>query len=69
MNIRQIEGTGGLNRDVVAAAIAAVEAFLSDESARKLTTPRNGISAWRMTTRTPESVRGFGASVSWRGLD
>ena len=69
MNIRQIEGTGGLNRDVVAAAIAAVEAFLSDEAAQTSTTPKSGISAWRMTTRTPESVRGFGANVSWRGMD
>ena len=69
MNIRQIEGTGGLNRDVVAAAIAAVEAFLSDEATQTSTTPKSGISAWRMTARTPESVRGFGANVSWRGMD
>ena len=69
MNIRQVGGSGSLNRDVVAAVIAAVEAFLSDETGRTQSTPRSGISAWRMTTRTAESVRGFGANVSWRGLD
>ena len=69
MNIRQIEGTGGLSRDVVAAVMAAVKAFLSDEAAQVSTTLRSGIPAWRMTTRTSASVRGFGANVSWRGLD
>ena len=59
----------GLSGDVAAAVIAAVEAFLSDEAAQTSTTPRSGISAWRMTARTPESVGGFGANVSWRGLD
>ena len=59
----------GMSGDVAAAVIAAVEAFLSDEAAQTPTTPRGGISAWRMTTRTPESVRGFGANVSWRSLN
>ena len=59
----------GLSGDVAAAVIAAVEAFLSDEAAQTPTTPQNGISAWRMTARTPESVRGFGANVSWRARD
>ena len=59
----------GLSGDVAAAVIAAVEAFLSDEATQTSTTPKSGISAWRMTTRTPEAVRGFGANVSWRSLN
>ena len=59
----------GLSGDVAAAVIAAVEAFLSDEAAQTSTPPKRGISAWRMTARTPESVRGFGANVSWRARD
>ena len=59
----------GLSRDIAAAVIAAVEAFLSDEAAQTSTPPQSGISAWRMTARTPESVRGFGANVSWRARD
>ena len=59
----------GPNNDVVAAVIAAVEAFLSEEASRTSTTPISGISAWRMTARTAEGIRGFGANVSWRGLD
>ena len=69
MNIRQMEGSGGLSRDVAAAVIAAVEAFLSNEAAQTSMIPKSGISTWRMTARTPESVRGFGANVSWRGMD
>ena len=69
MNVRRMGGAGGLNNDVIAAAIAAVEAFLSEEADRTPTTPKSGISAWRMTARTAESVKGFGANVSWRGLD
>ena len=61
--------SAGLCGDVAAAVIAAVEAFLSDEAAQTSTTPKRGISAWRMTARTAESVRGFGANVSWRGRD
>ena len=59
----------GLSGDVAAAAIAAVEAFLSDEAAQTSTRPRSGVSAWRMTARTPAGIRGFGANVSWRGRD
>ena len=59
----------GMSGDIAAAVIAAVEAFLSNEVTQTLMIPKCGISTWRMTARTPESVRGFGANVSWRARD
>lgn len=59
-----------MSDDVVAAVIAAVEAYLVGEL-RELesATPTRGISAWRMAVGGQPALRGFGANVSWRGRD
>ena len=56
--------------EVVAAAIAAVEAFLEDERREsESATSTRGISAWRMALAERSAGLGFGANVSWRGRD
>ena len=56
-----------MSDEVVAAAIAAVEAYLEDELVESEPTQRRGISAWRMAVTGQPVVRGFSANVSWRG--
>ena len=55
--------------EVVAAAIAAVQAYLEGEVREQVQTPRRGISSWRMALTGRSAVRGFGANVTWRGRD
>ena len=60
----------GSDEQIVAAIIAAVEAFLEAErSAQPTVAPRGGVSAWRMAFSAGGVGRGFGANVSWRGRD
>ena len=58
-----------LSDEVVAAAIAAVEAYLEGELVEPAPTLRRGISLWRMAVTGQPAVRGFGSNVSWRGRD
>ena len=53
--------------EVVAAAIAAVQAYLESEARDSTSSPRRGISSWRMALMGQPTIRGFGANVSWRG--
>ena len=53
--------------EVVAAAIAAVQAYLESELREPSATSRRGISSWRMALASQSAVRGFGANVTWRG--
>ena len=60
----------GNDEQIVAAIIAAVEAYLEAErSAQTTVAPRGGVSAWRMAYAAGGRTRGFGANVSWRGRD
>ncbi len=52
----------------LAAAIAAVEAYLANER-RASAAPRRGVSAWRMAYAAGGGMRGFGANASWQGRD
>ena len=59
-----------MSDEVVAAVVAAVEAYLEDERREsESATSTRGISAWRMALVGQQTVRGFGANVSWRGPD
>ena len=68
MSAHSIRLNNDASPDIVAAVIAAVEAFLEDESVRAQPTP-TGITTWRMAMAGQGSARGFGANVSWRGRD
>ena len=58
----------GNDEQIVAAIIAAVEAYLEAErSAQTTVAPRSGVSAWRMAYAAGGRTRGFGANVSWQG--
>ena len=60
----------GNEGQIIAAIIAAVEAYLEAErSAQPPVAPRSGVSAWRMAYAAGRGTRGFGANVSWRGRD
>lgn len=64
-----LNGADGVNSEVVAAAIAAVQAYLESEAKVASVPPRRGISSWRMAMAVRPAVRGFGANVSWHGRD
>ncbi len=64
-----LNGTSGVNSEVVAAAIAAVQAYLEGEAQESQGSPSQGVSSWRMALADRTAVRGFGANVSWRGRD
>lgn len=60
----------GNDEQIVAAIIAAVEAYLEAERSTQPTVPpRGGVSAWRMVFSPGVGGRGFSANVSWRGRD
>ena len=54
---------------LVAAIIAAVEAFLDAESQAHAGPRTAGIGAWRMAARRRAERAPFGRGLAWRGLD
>ena len=64
-----LNGASGVNGEMVAAAIAAVQAYLESEAQESQGPPKRGVSSWRMALADRTAVRGFGANVSWRGRD
>ena len=64
-----LNGPNGVNSEVVAAAIAAVQAYLESEVQGSQGSTRRGVSSWRMALVGRPAERGFSANVSWRGRD
>ncbi|HAL47425.1 MAG TPA: hypothetical protein DCP37_06685 [Dehalococcoidia bacterium] len=54
---------------VAAAAIAAIEAFMEQETAQAPSRRTNEISAWRRVVRSGQPQFTFGANRSWRGIN
>ena len=69
MTSATLNGANGVHGDVVAAAIAAVQAYLENEAIEEPASQTRGISSWRMALANRSTIRGFGANVSWRGRD